>query len=222
MQNSAGVYNLKGNQPRRAGLTRAGHRGPSLLQTINASNKKFAITMPPRSKAVVDLRATKEEDVTAPPLSSDSDESADEREKSTNMQASLFKRASEGPSPVLKSKSGSTIGGIARGPSHNSNKTTDTHRTKSTKSIKSSRKGVSPNSSVSSSSPKRKSQGEAPVELGKEMEDTLFGVTKNKKKKISKYGSSQPPYRSSQSLGASKIISKKMDQGEFCPGYLAT
>lgn len=206
-----GIYNLKSTQPRRAGLTRSGHKGPSLLRTINVPNTNIAITMPPRSKATVESRA--KEDVTAPPLSSDRDESADEREISADIQPSLFKRASEEPQPqVLNGNSGFTKASIARGSSLNSNNITSTSVAKGTKNIRSSSKGMSPNSSVSSSSPKRKSQ-EDQGGLGKGMEDA-FGRVLVKKKKTKTFGSSKSRIGSSQSLGTSKVNHKDPTEGK--------
>jgi len=175
-------------------------------------NTNIAITMPPRSKATVESRA--KEDVTAPPLSSDRDESADEREISADIQPSLFKRASEESQPqVLNGNSGFTKASIARGSSLNSNNITSTSVAKSTKNIRSSSKGMSPNSSVSSCSPKRKSQ-EDQGELGKGMEDAFGRVLVKKKKKTKTFGSSKSRIGSSQSLETSKVNYKDPTEGK--------
>lgn len=208
-------YNSKHKPPgRRAGLTRAGFSGPSLLQTIRVPGKNNA--MAPRTVKTSLRKARKgsavmqetEEDINVLPLSSD-DYSASDDAQSADMYKTVFRRPAEPieQAPVSRSRPIRAIKGNQASVKSNAAKS-------SSKSGSLKKSGNKTSSSSRTGRSKRKSQEDLP-RLGLGMEDA-FGRVNVKKVRKPVYGSAQTRFGSSQSAIATSTLNKnKLSQGLF-------
>jgi hypothetical protein len=155
---------------RRAGLTRAGYKAPSLLQTINAPNKQNAIhPNPPQRLPEEKMKSAKEDlsdkDILALPKD-ESDDSSDEEDirRAADIKPTQFaKRASEEPKPrPLQVKGRSSQDNKSIDTSISSNITSGTKGTNGTGSSKQKLPSIDSTSSLAvSNSNKRKKDGGA-------------------------------------------------------------